>query len=113
MEEIFYPEAGVSYGRSSIVVNSTSISMYDKHYNVKITKVDELYCVTAERPDYECFLDDQFDSEIVNQVIDSHVETTSGFLGFGGGRRYVHGWCELKHRNRLNISSNNITIVTK
>jgi hypothetical protein len=113
MEEQFYPQADVTYGKGGIVVNATEISMYSKHYNVKITKVDDMYYVSAERPGYDCFLDNEFDPEIVNTVIDSHVETTSGFLGLGGTRRYVHGWCELKRREHLNISSNNITIVTK
>ena len=113
MEEIFYPEAYVSYGKGGIIVNATETSMYHKHYNVKITKVDDLYYVTAERPGYDCFLQNEFDPEIVNTVIDSHVEFTKPFLGLGGGKRYVHGWCELKRRKHLNISSKNITIVNK
>ena len=113
MEDKFYAIADVSYGKGGIVVNTTETSMYHKHYNVKITKVDDLYFVTAERPEYDCFLENQFDPEIVDKVIDDHVELTSPFLGFGGGKRYVHGWCELKNRKRLNIFSNNITIVNK
>ncbi len=113
MTEQFYTQANVSYDECGILIDTVHVNMYSKHYNVKVTKVNDIYHVTAERPDYDCFLDNEFDLEIVNSVIDSHVETTSSFLGFGGGKRYVHGWCELKRREHLNISSNNITIVTK
>ncbi len=112
MVEQFYTQANVSYDECGILIDIVHVNMYSKHYNVKVTKVDDMYYVSAERPGYDCFLDNEFDPEIVNTVIDSHVETTSGFRGLGGTRRYVHGWCELKRREHLNISSNNITIVT-
>lgn len=113
MTEQFYTQANVSYDECGILIDTAHTSMYSKHYNVKVTKVNDMYYVTAERPDYDCFLDNEFDPEIVNSVIDGHVETTTSFLGFGGGRRFVHGWCELKTKTLLNISSNNITIITK
>lgn len=107
-----YTKANISYDESGIVIDTTHSTLSQRHYNVNVVKIDDMFKVTAERPEADCFFHEEYDPLVVNEIIDEHVNVTRPFLGaFGGGKRYVHGWCEKKKREQITILSNNITII--
>jgi hypothetical protein len=110
----FFGVAYIEYGKAGVVIDALTGLIRCKHYNVTVTKVDDVYRIEAEAAQNEWFLDPEYNPTIVDTVIDEHVEITKksplGWAFGVGGKRYVHGYCELKEREKVTLITNNITI---
>ena len=109
-----FKKADIDISGSGIVIDETRTSMVGRHYDVRIIENENgTYTITALEPRYDCFLDREYNPQVVEQFEDRHVYTSSWFFGLFLGKKYVQGWSEYKKKNPVTYTTSTITIKKK